>query len=137
MIRRDFLSNLLRRSLPGGHAKNDWDTSRKGFIGWILSALSAVIWPFIRAGELKRARKQEQREALIAAALETDEGRQALAQAMLPPIRRALEYQAIGRKLLMVQELPDGALARYERDVRATARELANRDDIKMEVEFV
>ena len=108
MTRRGFLSNLFRRGLPGSHAKADWNVDRRGFVGWILSALSAVIWPFIRAGELKRARKQEQREALIAAALETDEGRQALAQAMLPPIRRALEYQAIGRKLLMVQELPDG-----------------------------
>ena len=27
-------------------------------------------------------------------------------------------YQALGRKLLMVDELPQGALAKYERDVQ-------------------
>jgi hypothetical protein len=63
----------------------------------------------------------EEREALIAQALESPEGRVALAQAMVEPIRRALEYQAVGRKLLMVDELPQGALARYEKDVRQRA----------------
>jgi hypothetical protein len=59
----------------------------------------------------------EQREQIIAQALETPEGRTALAQAMVEPIKTSLMYQAIGRKLLMVDELPQGALARYERDV--------------------
>ena len=68
-----------------------------------------------------------EREALIAQALETDEGRVALAQAMVEPIRRALEYQAVGRKLLMVDELPQGALPRYERDVRAIAWVISRR----------
>jgi hypothetical protein len=134
---RNFISNLLRRSLPGAHAKNDWDASHKGFIGWIKSALSAARWPFRRAGDLKRAQDQEYRQAIIAAALETDEGRVALAMAMVEPIRRSIEYQAVARKLLMIQELPDGAMARYERDVRSTARELADRDDIGMEVQYV
>lgn len=49
------------------------------------------------------------------------EGRLALAQSMVEPIRRSLEYQAVGRKLLMVDELPQGALARYERDVLSVA----------------
>ena len=34
----------------------------------------------------------EQKEAVIAQALNTDEGRTALAQAMVEPIRRSLEY---------------------------------------------
>src|SRR3990172_2901217 len=68
----------------------------------------------------KRAVNQEP-EMLIAQALESPEGRVALAQAMVEPIRRALEYQAVGRKLLMVDELPQGAYARYEKDVRAVA----------------
>ncbi len=59
----------------------------------------------------------EQREAIIAMALESPEGRTALAQAMVEPIKTSLMYQAIGRKLLMVDELPQGALPRYERDV--------------------
>jgi hypothetical protein len=68
-----------------------------------------------------------ERESLIAQALDTPEGRVALAQAMVEPIRRALEYQAVGRKLLMVDELPQGAYARYEKDVRATAYVIARR----------
>jgi hypothetical protein len=46
---------------------------------------------------------------------------------MVEPIRRALEYQAVGRKLLMVDELPQGAYARYEKDVRATAWVISRR----------
>ncbi len=60
-------------------------------------------------------------ESLIAAALDTPEGRTALAQAMTEPIRRSLDYQAIGRRLILVDELPQGALARYERDVASVA----------------
>lgn len=76
-----------------------------------------------------------EREALIAQALETDEGRLALAQAMVEPIRRALEYQAVGRKLLMVDELPQGALARYERDVRSVAHVISRRGAVPMEIQ--
>jgi hypothetical protein len=51
-------------------------------------------------------RQIRKKEAIIAKALASDEGRAALAQAMVEPIRRQLEYQAIGRKLLLVDELP-------------------------------
>jgi hypothetical protein len=68
-----------------------------------------------------------QREAVIAQALETPAGREQLAQAMVEPIKRALEYQAIGRKLLMVDELPQGALARYEKDVASVAHVIGRR----------
>jgi len=71
----------------------------------------------------------------IAQALETDEGRVALAQAMVEPIRRALEYMAVGRKLLMLDELPQGALARYERDVRATAWIIARRGAVPDQIQ--
>jgi hypothetical protein len=69
----------------------------------------------------------EKREMIIAQSLESPQGRVALAQAMVEPIRRALEYQAVGRKLLMVDELPQGAYARYEKDVRALAYVLPRR----------
>lgn len=59
----------------------------------------------------------DQRETIIAAALATPEGRVALAQAMVEPIKTSLLYQGIIRKLLMVDELPQGALPRYERDI--------------------
>ena len=62
-----------------------------------------------------------EKEYVIASALEDEGGRVALAQAMVEPIKRSLEYQAIGRKLIMVDELPQGALARYEKDLGSVA----------------
>lgn len=84
---------------------------------------------------LNKTNSDQEREALIAQALETDEGRVALAQAMVEPIRRALEYQAVGRKLLMVDELPQGALARYERDVRSVAHVISRRGAVPDEIQ--
>jgi hypothetical protein len=84
---------------------------------------------------LTKTNKDAERATLISQALETDEGRVALAQAMVEPIRRALEYQAVGRKLLMVDELPQGALARYERDVRATAVVIARRGGVPEQIQ--
>ena len=75
----------------------------------------------------KTGLSDQDKEMVIAQALETDEGRTALAQAMVEPIRRSLEYQAVGRKLLMVDELPQGALARYERDVASVAWVISRR----------
>jgi hypothetical protein len=80
---------------------------------------------------IKKNVTDERRELLIAQALETPEGRVALAQAMVEPIKRALEYQAIGRKLLMVDELPQGALARYEKDVASVAHVVARRGGVR------
>jgi hypothetical protein len=68
-----------------------------------------------------------QREEVLAQAIETPEGRVVLAQVMVEPIRRSLEYQAVGRKLLMVDELPQGALARYERDVASVAHVISRK----------
>ena len=62
-----------------------------------------------------------QKEYLIAKALETDEGRAALASAMANPIRQSLDYQGIARKLLVVDPLPQGALPVYDKDVDAKA----------------
>lgn len=49
---------------------------------------------------------------------------------MVEPIKRALEYQAIGRKLLLVDELPQGALARYEKDVASVAHVIGRRGQV-------
>jgi len=62
----------------------------------------------------------EQRANLIAQAMDTPEARSAMAQAMVEPIRRHLNYQGIGRQLLMVDELPEGAYAHYKREIRIT-----------------
>lgn len=69
----------------------------------------------------------EQKEYLIAKALETEEGRMALAQAMANPIRTSLDYQGIGRKLLIVDPLPQGALPVYDKDVDAKAYVISKR----------
>jgi hypothetical protein len=75
----------------------------------------------------KNSLTAEQKEMIVAQAMNTDEGRVALAQSMVEPIRRSLEYQAVGRKLLLVDELPSGALARYERDVSSIAHVVSRR----------
>ena len=75
------------------------------------------------------------KEILIAQALETPEGRVALAQAMVEPVRRALEYQAVGRKLLMVDQLPQGAYARYEKDVRSIAHVISRRGAVPDQIQ--
>jgi len=79
---------------------------------------------------LEKRSVNAEREMLISQALESPEGRVALAQAMVEPIRRALEYQAVGRKLLMIDELPQGALPRYEKDVRQTAQVISRRGGV-------
>ena len=83
----------------------------------------------------KNGLTDQEKEMVMAQALETDEGRTALAQAMVEPIRRALEYQAVGRKLLMVDELPQGALARYERDVAAIAWVVSRRGAVPDQIQ--
>ncbi len=64
------------------------------------------------------AMTHEEKEYLISKALETEEGRTALAQAMANPIRMSLDYQGVGRKLLVVDPLPQGALPVYDKDVK-------------------
>ncbi len=46
------------------------------------------------------------REELIAEALNTPQGKAALAAAMTAPISTSIMYQNVGRKLLMVDEPP-------------------------------
>jgi hypothetical protein len=73
---------------------------------------------------------EETRNTIVAMALDTNEGRQALAQAMVEPIKNSLMYQAIGRKLLLVDELPQGVLPRYERDVTAKSFVIGKRGNV-------
>jgi Phage capsid family. len=76
----------------------------------------------------------EQKEYLIAKALETEDGRVALAQAMANPIRISLDYQGVGRKLLVVDPLPQGALPVYDKDVDAKAFVLSKRGQVPDQV---
>lgn len=69
----------------------------------------------------------DQKSELMAQAFASDSGMEALAQSMVEPIRNSLEYQAVGRKLLLVDELPQGVLPRYEKDVTAEAYQISRR----------
>lgn len=71
----------------------------------------------------------EEREAILQQAITTEEGRIALAESMANPIQTSLLYQSIGRKLLMVDPLPQGALARYEKDIDAPATLISKRGE--------
>lgn len=62
-----------------------------------------------------------QRDEMIKAALSSQDGKMALGQAMANPIRRNLDYAGVGRKALVVDPLPQGTLAVYDRDIDVRA----------------
>ncbi len=63
----------------------------------------------------------DRRDELISRAIMTQDGKMALAQAMANPIRKNLDYHGIGRRALVVDPLPQGALATYDRDIDVAA----------------
>ena len=63
----------------------------------------------------------DKRDELVSRAIMTQEGKIALAQAMANPIRRNLDYHGIARRALVVDPLPQGALAVYDRDIDVAA----------------
>ncbi len=71
-----------------------------------------------------------QRDEMIKQALETQEGKIALGQAMANPIRRNLDYQGVGRKALVVDPLPQGALPVYDRDIDVSAVVVASNGSV-------
>lgn len=54
---------------------------------------------------------------IIAKYLSTLAGRQKLASAMVSSLRTNIDYQSIGRKTFIIEQLPAGALPIYDRDV--------------------
>ena len=103
-----------------------WDVSKvaKHYI------LEETPWPAKFAFKLPEAKKSvdlpnnvalvdEERSALVSKILSTEEGQIAVANAMAEPVRKYMDYAGIGRELMMVDKLPQGALAAYERDVNA------------------
>ena len=73
------------------------------------------------SSQLAPSYSEEQRDALLRQALTTSEGKVALGQAMANPIRRNLDYQGVGRKALVVDPLPQGALPVYDKDIDVAA----------------
>jgi hypothetical protein len=60
----------------------------------------------------------EEKDYLIQQALQSGEGRMALASSMANPIRFELDYYAVGRKLLVVDPLPQGVYPVYDKDIK-------------------
>jgi hypothetical protein len=94
-----------------------FNISRRSFLGGIFKGITAVAGAgslppslFSKAWKsLTGYFERRKLERTIAKALNSTAGREALVMSMVEPI----EYQAIGRKLFMVDDLPQGALARY------------------------
>ena len=61
------------------------------------------------------------KDELISRAINTQEGKIALAQAIANPIRRNLDYQGIARRTLVIDPLAQGALPVYDRDIDVAA----------------
>lgn len=57
-----------------------------------------------------------EKERMLESLLRTPSGRAKLAASMQLPLRRRLDYSGVGRKALMVEELPPGSLPYYDRD---------------------
>lgn len=76
----------------------------------------------------------DEREAILAEAVQSEEGRYALAESMANPIQTALLYQSIGRKMILVDPLPQGALARYEKDIDVPATLIAKRGEVPVSI---
>jgi len=64
---------------------------------------------------------QDEKEYLVSQALASQEGRVALAASMANPIRFEMDYYAVGRKLVVVDPLPQGVDPVYEKDIRVPA----------------
>jgi hypothetical protein len=63
----------------------------------------------------------EAKEQMLKQAMSSEQGKIALAQSMANPIRRNLDYMGVGRKALVVDPLPQGALPMYEKDIDVAA----------------
>ena len=74
--------------------------------------------------ERTNAEEQAERNSeTITRALNAMEVREGLGQSLVEPIRRALEYQGVGRRLLMVDEFPEAVLRYHDETQRIVFRE--------------
>ena len=75
--------------------------TRRQFFWILFVGIAGVAFGF-----LSLLAKKKTRDQLISQILSSKEGRQQLAKAMVEPIRRSLEYEGVGKKLLIVDYLP-------------------------------
>ncbi len=58
----------------------------------------------------------ETRQRIISNFLNSVSGREHLAQSMAAPLRRTRDYQSVGRRTFLVEQMPQGAIPVYDRD---------------------
>lgn len=56
------------------------------------------------------------REKIVDQYIGTQAGRKRLAASMIQPLRMRRDYSSVGRKTFLVEQIPDGALAIYDKD---------------------
>ncbi len=61
------------------------------------------------------------RESIVDKHIGTSSGRRRLAASMIQPLRERRDYSSVGRKTFLVEQIPDGALAIYDKDPDVTA----------------
>lgn len=83
--------------------------SRRGFLA---GATTLALSPFIPAP----LPEPLLRRAIITEYMKTKAGKLMLAQAMIQPLRQRLNYAAIARQLVPVQQMPEGAVPIYFKD---------------------
>ncbi len=64
---------------------------------------------------------ESQKDQMMSRALNTQDGKIALAQAMASPIRRNLDYHGMARRALVVDVLEQGVIPSYDRDIDVSA----------------
>jgi hypothetical protein len=60
---------------------------------------------------------QSVREQIISEYIKSSAGRTKLAMSMIQPLRARLDYQAIGRKVFLIEQMPTGAVPVYDREL--------------------
>lgn len=61
------------------------------------------------------------RESIVDKHIGSPAGRRRLAASMIQPLRERRDYSSVGRKTFLVEQIPDGALAIYDKDPDVTA----------------
>ena len=76
------------------------------------------------------AQNQAEQEYALQAALRTPEGRMEVGQTLLEPFKEGRDYVGLSRKLLFVDQIPQGAPMWYDRDPQFSAVVIAERGGV-------
>jgi len=74
-----------------------------------------------------------ERERLILSAMQTEKGRQLLAQETVPYVRMTLDYQSIARKIFMLDDYEQGASLTYDKEATSKAYVLSRHGEVVTE----